>query len=113
MPNSRDKGARAERELASAFEAVLGIPAYRTAQRTGKGGTADVAVSAPLHIECKRRARIAALAYLRQAERDATAGNCPIVAMREDGDTEWVVMVRLRDARAFGDAIRNAGAWTL
>ena len=108
MTDSRRKGALGERELAAAFEAALGIPAMRTAQHSGKGGTADVAVSAPLHVECKRRRRIAAVDYLRQAERDATAGNCPIVAMREDGDTEWVVMVRLRNARAFADAIRQA-----
>lgn len=43
------------------------------------------------------RHRIAALGFLRQAERDATDGNIPTVLMRENGDTEFVVMVRLSD----------------
>jgi hypothetical protein len=60
--------------------------------------------AAPVHIECKRYASIAALRFLEQAERDAASGAVPVVLMRQDGDTEWVLMLRLRNL----DALRNA-----
>jgi len=108
MPNSRTKGAQGEREAAAAWTAATGLAAHRTAQRTGKHGDADVDTHAPVHLEIKRRARIAAVEFLRQAERDATAGRVPVVVCREDGDTEWVVMVRLDDVRAFVSAVQIA-----
>jgi uncharacterized protein YcgL (UPF0745 family) len=52
----------------------------------------------------KRRSKIAALAFLEQAERDTT-DKVPAVVMREDGSTEWVLMVRLKDFRAFEAAV--------
>jgi hypothetical protein len=107
MPNSRNKGATGEREAAAAWTAATGLPAARTAQRTGKHGDADVETPAPVHLEIKRRARIAAVQFLRQAEQDATPGRVPVVVAREDGDTEWVVMFRLNDARAFANALRT------
>ena len=105
MPNSRTKGAVGEREAAAAWAAATGLPAHRTAQRTGKHGDADVACAAPVHLEVKRRARIAAIEFLRQAERDAVAGAVPTVLCREDGDTEWCVIFRLADVAAFRAAL--------
>jgi hypothetical protein len=108
MPNSRTKGAVGEREAAAAWTAATGLPAHRTAQRTGRHGDADVATTAPVHLEIKRRARISAIEFLRQAERDAVAGAVPTVLCREDGDTEWVVMLRLADLTALRVALASA-----
>jgi len=108
MPNSRNKGATGEREAAAAWTTATGLAAHRTAQRTGRHGDADVATDAPVHLEIKRRARIAAIEFLRQAERDAVAGAVPVVLCREDGDTEWVAMVRLNDLGALRIALAVA-----
>lgn len=105
--DSRRKGAAGEREAAAAFEAVTGIPCHRTAQRVGIHGDADIAVDAPIHLESKRLARVAALKYLRQAERDAQPGNVPVAIVREDRDTEWAIVVRVRDVLRFVDAIND------
>lgn len=110
MPNSRNKGAAGEREAAAAFEAATGIATHRTAQRTGQHGDADLACDANLHLECKRLARISALRFIRQAEHDATAGRVPVAVVREDRDTEWVLMVRVRDVVPFAQAVVAARA---
>lgn len=110
MPNSRTKGAVGERECAAAFEAATGIATHRSAQRTGKHGDADLSCAVPLHLECKRKARIAALRNLRQAEADAIDGRVPVAIMREDRDTEWAVMLRLRDVVQFAETVVAARA---
>lgn len=105
MARNRDKGAQGEREAAAQFETLTGIATGRSAQYCGKHGQPDLNCAAPLHLECKRKARIAALAALRQAEREAVADRIPVAIMREDRDTEWVVMLRLRNVVQFADAI--------
>lgn len=98
MPQSRAKGARGEREAAAAWTDATGLPAGRTAQRTGKLGTPDITLGTDrLHAEVKRRARLAVSEFQRQAERDAPEGAVPLVLMREDGDPRWLVMARLSD----------------
>ena len=106
--NSRNKGAVGEREAAAAFEAATGIPCFRSAQRVGKHGDADLNCGASIHLEAKRYARIAALEFLRQAEREAQTGRVPVAIMREDGDTEWAIVVRVRDVVQFANAIAEA-----
>lgn len=106
--DSRRKGAAGEREAAAAFEAATGLPCHRTAQRVGIHGDADIALDAPIHLESKRVARVAALKYLRQAERDATPGRVPVAIVREDRDVEWCVMLRVRDVVAFANAVVDA-----
>ena len=109
MPKqSRTKGAQGEREAAAAFERATGIQAHRTAQRIGKHGDADIAAAVPMHLECKRIARIAAIRYLEQAEREARAGDVPFVLMRQDRDTEWVAMFRLADVVRVAEIISEA-----
>jgi hypothetical protein len=94
--NSRTKGKVGERQAAKAIMQHLGLEVRRTAQVDGKL-SADLIGWPGVHVEVKSRHRIAALGFLRQAERDATDGNIPTVLMRENGDTEWAVMVRLSD----------------
>ena len=54
MGNSRQKGARGERELAQ-YLTTLGFPARRTQQYCGHAGDSDVRIDGlDLFIECKR-----------------------------------------------------------
>jgi Holliday junction resolvase len=93
---SREKGKRGEREFARLL-AGLGFEARRTQQFSGREGTADVASSIPgVHWEVKRYARIAAMRFLEQADRDRTDDALPVVAMREDSGP-WVVMIKADD----------------
>lgn len=110
---SRTKGAAGEREAAAAWNAATGCTAHRSAQRVGRHGDADLQTAAPVHIECKRYASIAAIRFLEQAERDAASGAVPVVLMRQDGDTEWVLMLRLSDLRALQTAIAVGNGATL
>lgn len=101
--SSRNKGKVGEREASKALAKHLGITTRRTAQVDG-GLSADLIGWDGVHVEVKRRARIAPLKFLRQAERDTTGG-VPLVVMREDGDTEWVCMLRLSDLRALCERV--------
>lgn len=97
--NSRQKGKRGELEAAKAWEAATGLNVHRTAQVDGKM-SADLAGVDGIHIEVKRRRRIASLDFLLQAEtdsadRESKHPDVPIVLMRQDQDTNWAVMVRL------------------
>jgi hypothetical protein len=111
--NSRNKGKVGEREARDAIREHLGLAdAKRSAQVSGKEAS-DVLTEAPIHWEVKRRKKIAALSFLEQAERDAEASTTaedkvPAVVMREDGSTEWVLMLRLADFRRLSNAVTGA-----
>jgi hypothetical protein len=99
MTNSRQKGKRGELEAAKAWEDATGLSVRRTAQVDGKLSS-DLTGVEGLHLEVKRRARIASLDFLLQAETDAadeqqSHGGVPVVLMRQDNDRNWAVMVRL------------------
>ena len=69
----RDKGARFERAIASAFR-DWGYDAFRTAQYEGKSGNcADVEGVPGLHIECKHCERMQLYDWMAQAKRDNDA----------------------------------------
>tara|TARA_R110000824_G_scaffold304593_2_gene492400 strand:- start:182 stop:535 length:354 start_codon:yes stop_codon:yes gene_type:complete len=89
----REKGKRGEREAAAVITEIFGLEARRTAQRRGDQ-TADIDCGRQVHIEVKRRAGIAAIRWLEQAERDKTKGTVPFVMLREDKDLEWSILVR-------------------
>jgi hypothetical protein len=102
--NSRQKGKVGEREARDAIRECLGLlDVKRSAQVSGKE-TSDVLTKAPIHWEVKRRKKISALRFLEQAERDTT-DKVPAVVMREDGTTNWVLMLRLRHYRQFAAAL--------
>ncbi len=93
--NSCRKGKAGERAAARALNTVLGTKARRGQQRSGVD-VADVIDGIPgTHCEVKWYARIAAINFLRQAERDAPDGDIPYALVRENGDTGWAVLVRL------------------
>lgn len=74
MPiNSKAKGARFERTLASRFR-DYGYKARRTAQYCGNTGDASDVVGLPgLHIEAKHQERMQLYEWIGQAKRDAEA----------------------------------------
>lgn len=74
MVNSKQKGARFERELASRLR-DQGYDARRTAQYCGNTGDAsDVVGLRGLHIEAKHQETMRLYEWMAQAKRDAAAG---------------------------------------
>lgn len=86
MPNSKDKGARFERQIVQAFKDNGFLEAHRSAQYCGQTGDApDVAGVPGLHIECKHYKDTEWQdAWWQQAERDARAGSIPVVIHKTD-----------------------------
>ena len=80
--NSKQKGARFERLLASKFR-EYGYEARRTAQYCGNTGDASDVVGLPgIHVEAKHAEAMRLYDWIEQAKRDAAAngnGNIPAV----------------------------------
>jgi hypothetical protein len=97
--NSREKGARGEREL-SAFLTDQGFPAKRGVQFSqGRFGLTEADViceTLPLHIECKRVEAGNPYKWLAQAKRDAKEGKIPVVFHRRS-ESPWVVVIGAED----------------
>lgn len=92
--NSRDKGARGERELAARLR-FLGMDARRGQQYSGANGDADVIGLPGIHIECKRVERLNLEKAYDQSKRDAArVGDIPTVMHRKNGG-EWLVTLSL------------------
>lgn len=73
--NSKQKGARFERLLASKFR-EFGYEARRTAQYCGNTGDASDVVGLPLiHVEAKHCEQMRLYEWMAQAKSDAEAGN--------------------------------------
>lgn len=97
MPiNSRQKGARAERELANLLDKKYGYPCRRGQQYSGANGDADVVGLPGIHIECKRVEKLNIENAMEQAIRDARDGEYPAVFHRKN-NKPWLVTMRLDD----------------
>ncbi len=105
--DSRNKGARGERELAKELTRVLGIEARRGRQFCGSPDSPDVKTSLDdaVHFECKRVEAFNLYKALDQAKRDA-GDKIPVVAHRKN-QREWVVVVRLDDLPRLVDSLKN------
>lgn len=103
MPNSKDKGARYEREIANILK-TYGYDARRSAQYCGKSEeSADVVGVPHIHIECKHYAnRAFDYSWMEQSIRDAH-GKVPVVIHRTDNKYNLVTM-RLDDFIDFAKA---------
>ena len=79
--NSKDKGSRFERQLASMFRDYGYKEARRTAQYCGNTGqAADIEGVPGLHIEAKHCEQMRLYDWIEQAKRDAKkSGNLPVV----------------------------------
>lgn len=93
--NSKQKGARFERQLASKFR-EHGYDARRTAQYCGNTGDAADVVGLPgLHIEAKHQETMRLYDWIGQAKRDAAAngkGNLPAVFHKKNNAPILVTM---------------------
>ena len=89
--NSREKGARGERELANILKAH-GYDARRGQQFCGKNGDADVVGLDGIHIECKRVEHLNIDAAMNQSKRDARDGEIPTVFHRKNNRPRLVTM---------------------
>lgn len=95
MTNSRQKGARGERELA--LELVqYGYDCRRGQQYCGANGDADVIGLPGIHIECKRVERLNLYDAIDQAKREKRPGELPAVFHRKN-HCEWLVTIPLDD----------------
>lgn len=95
--NSKQKGARFERQLASKFR-EYGYEARRTAQYCGNTGDASDVIGLPgIHIEAKHQERMQLYDWVAQAKRDtAGTGNLPTVFHKKN-NAEILVTMELAD----------------
>lgn len=98
--NSRQKGARFERTLASKFREHGYDDARRTAQYCGNTGDASDVVGLPgIHVEAKHAEAMRLYEWMAQAKRDAAAngkGNLPAVFHKKN-NAEILVTMELAD----------------
>ena len=97
MPiNSREKGAKGERELAKVLQEYGYTEAKRGQQFCGANGNADVIDALPhIHIECKRVEKLNLYNAMEQAKSD-TKGKLPAVFHRKNR-SKWLVTMELTD----------------
>lgn len=94
--NSKQKGARFERLLASKFR-EHGYEARRTAQYCGKTGDAADVIGLPhIHTEAKHQERMQLYEWMAQAVRDAKEGSIPCVFHKKN-NADILVTMRLED----------------
>lgn len=93
--NSKQKGARGERELAKVLRAH-GFKTRRGQQYCGANGDADVVGLPNIHIECKRVERLNLYDAIAQAKSDAKQDEIPVVMHRKD-KCDWLVTMSLDD----------------
>lgn len=95
--NSKQKGARGERELASKLR-EHGYDCRRTQQYCGyTGDAADLTGLPGIHVECKRTERLSLYDAVNQAKRDAAeTDELPAVFHRRNNH-EWLVIMTLDD----------------
>ena len=93
--NSRDKGARFEREVAAWFRDTRLDPEARRGQQFA-GGTDSPDVVLPnmewLHIEAKHVEKLNIYKAMEQSKNDCGSGKIPTVFMRKNGEEMLVVM---------------------
>lgn len=104
--NSRQKGARGERELANLLK-TYGYDARRGQQFSGANGDPDVVGLPDIHIEAKRVEKLNIDNAMAQSIRDARDGEKPAVFHRKDRKqwlvtmpfTEWIELYKAWEKR--------------
>ena len=93
MTNSREKGKRYERHVASLFRAE-GYDARRGQQFCGLEGDADVVGVPHIHVEAKHQENGHGKLYdwLSQSKRDAREGETPVVIHKRNNHNDLVTM---------------------
>ena len=96
--NSKQKGARFERQLASLFREFGYTDSRRTAQYCGNSGDVSDVVGLPgIHVEAKHQERMQLYDWMCQAKRDSKGtGNIPAVFHKKNNH-EILVSLRFED----------------
>lgn len=89
--NSRDKGARFERQIANILK-ERGYDARRGQQYSGANGDADVVGLPGVHIECKAVERLNISTAYAQSVRDAREGEVPVVIHKRSREPIMITM---------------------
>ena len=98
--NSKQKGARFERLLASKFREYGYDDARRTAQYCGNTGDASDVIGLPgIHVEAKHQEKMSLYEWMAQAKRDAEAGggNRLPAVFHKKNNAEILVTMELED----------------
>lgn len=95
--NSKQKGARFERQLASRFR-EYGYEARRTAQYCGNTGDASDVVGLPrIHIEAKHQERMQLYDWMAQAKRDSAGTNTLPAVFHKKNNASILVTMEFED----------------
>lgn len=95
--NSKQKGARFERQLASILR-EYGYEARRTAQYCGNTGDASDLVGLPgIHIEAKHQERMQLYDWMSQAKRDSAGTNTLPTVFHKKNNASILVTMELGD----------------
>lgn len=106
--NSKQKGARFERSLASKFK-EYGYEARRTAQYCGNTGDASDVVGLPgIHIEAKHQERMQLYDWMDQAKRDSEGTENMPVVFHKKNNAEILVTMRFEDWMQLYNKWQNA-----
>lgn len=107
--NSKQKGARFERQLASMFREFGYADARRTAQYCGNTGDAsDVVGLAGIHVEAKSQETMRLYDWMAQAKRDSeNTGNLPAV-FHKKSRADILVTMTMDDWMRLYEAYRAA-----
>lgn len=89
--NSRDKGARFERQIANILK-ERGYEARRGQQYSGANGDADVVGLPGVHIECKAVEHLNISNAYAQSVRDARDGEVPVVIHKKSREPIMITM---------------------
>lgn len=109
----RNKGAQGEREWCE-FLRAHGFPDAKRALGQARDGGGDVPYP-PVLYEVKRRKKIRVRQFLDQAvEAMPQYEGCkvPVVAMRNDGNTDWMILMRAADFVALLNAAYDSARKT-
>lgn len=99
MVNSRQKGKRAELQLAHKLS-EWGFPCRRSQQYAGANGDADVVGLPFLHIECKAVERLNIYDAMDQSRRDAKEDEIPVTIMKKNRKP-WLLVMDLDEFERF------------
>lgn len=111
--NSRAKGARGERELATVISTMFGVDARRGQQFSGSSDSPDVVTGfKKIHIECKRVENLNLTKAYKQATKDA-GDKIPVVIHRKNNEP-WMISYKLEDTLALAkEILENSNVQTI
>ena len=105
MINSKQKGARAEREFSSFVKEYFQVDSRRGVQYQGSPDSPDIVCNIPnLHFEVKHVEKLNIYNAMTQASEDASADQIPVVAHRRN-HYDWLITIKASDINKFIESI--------